>query len=421
MKQKRRTVTAITVGLLSILLFLVFSANLIVLNGYLTIESEETRNELEKISASFENELDFLSVSVADNAADDEAYRFVLDRNERFIRQNLTDKSFAKLRVNIALFVQPNGEIIHSYCERRETLNPELLPQLFAPLLNPASPLMQCKIVDSSVKGIVVLAGTPVLIAARPVLTSISEGPVHGLLIMGRILDKSELARLKALTRQQDLGVTVCAGKAGSVVPYPGGKPLTLASSYGLQRLDNNTLNGFVLLGDLFKRPALLVKVPMSRNFYHIGVKTVRYFIAWAIVISLLAIYTINKALGRFYSTKRRADIERLYTAAVEGCDQGVAIIALDSGRIVQANVAVTTMLGYTPGQLDGTLFREILAEGVDLFAHCREEVIAGGKAVTQQFTLNRDDVTTVAVTVRFSLTGHDDERYICLLISTAS
>lgn len=416
MNRKQKTLFAITVGLLGILLFLFLSARFIVLTSYRAIEKASAKEHLQRVVNAIDNELDSMASSAGDYASWDDTYRFIQDGNAEFIKSNLAEASLAKLRVNLVAFIRPSGEIVFAKALDRETAKAVPLPPGLGQHLTASSPLLQHRSTESTVKGVLVAHGTPILVVAKPILTNEGKGPIHGTLIMGRFIDAAETARLANMTRLH-LDISACDQASLNAAPFKGKKPLTLAKPFRIHRADDKTLNGFALIGDIYNRPALLTQITLVRQIYQQGVKTLRYFLFCCVLISLVSIIVCNWGLGKYFASQREEETERLYAAAVEHAAMGVAILEAGSCRIVRANTELSLLLGYPPGLLEGTLFREILADAPEFFERCIETVLRDGKTNRAELHLTRNDRSMAVVEVHASGTLLDDQQYLCLML----
>lgn len=416
MNRKQKTLFVITVGLLGILLLLLLSARFIVLTSYRAIEKASAKEHLQRVVNAIDNELDSMASSTGDYAAWDDTYRFMQDGNAEFIKSNLAEDSLAKLRVNLVAFVRPSGEIVFAKALDSGTAKAVPLPPGLGQHLTASSPLLQHRSTESTVKGVLVTHGTPILVVAKPILTNEGKGPIRGTLIMGRFIDAAETARLANITRLH-LDISACDQATLNTAPFKGKKPLSLDKPFRVHRADEKTLNGFALIGDIYNRPALLAQITLVRQIYQQGVKTLRYFLFCCVLISLVSIIVCNWGLGKYFGSQREEETERLYAAALEHTAMGVAILEAASCRIVRANTGFSVQMGYPPGLIEGTLFREILADNPESFERCIETVFRDGKTNRAELHLTRNDRSLAVMEVHASGTMLDDQQYLCLVL----
>ncbi|MBT0665314.1 hypothetical protein KI809_13490 [Geobacter pelophilus] len=415
MEQKKKAIITFSATLLVILLLLLISVKYLVLNSYLALEDEDAKEHLQRVDYAFESELDSLEAIAGDYAAWDDTYRFVQTAEPRYVASNLTDDSLAKLRVDLIVFVRNDGQAIFSKFLKSGAASADIATQWLLKHLEPSSPLLQCKSPQNKVRGVIVIAGVPYLVIAKPVLTSEVQGPVIGSLIMGRKIDTGELSRMQKMTRLP-LDVSIIEPNSPLPVASRSAKPLSLENRFLVRKVNYETLNGLALIGDIYRKPALLIKVKIERDIYRSGVKTSRYFMAWAVIISLISIIVLDSVLGRFVSEKRNIEAERLNFAAIQGMACGVVLLESESYRIVQVNPAFAFSLGYSPERLCGVLLRELFADSSD-FAGFLESLRNGAKAVLPELRLLKNDRTVVALDAEATQAVLDGIEYVCLLL----
>ncbi|GAM09059.1 CHASE4 domain protein [Geobacter sp. OR-1] len=415
MEPKNKAIIAFSAALTVILLLLLISVKYLVLNSYLALEEEDAKEHLQRVDNALESELDSLESTAGDYAAWDDSYRFMHDANPEYVASNLSEYSLSKLRVDLVVFVRNDGGIIHANALKSRTGAGLSTPDWLANHLEPSSPLRQCNAPGDRVRGVIVIEGAPYLISARPVLTNDMQGPVIGSLIMGRKIDSAELSRMQKFTRLP-LDISVLEPNLNLPVSLNNDKPLSLENRYAVKKVNVGVLNGYALVGDIYRRPALLVKAKIERDIYRSGVKTSRYFMAWAVVISILSIIVLDSVLARFDSTKRNIEAERLNFAAMQGMACGVILLESESFRIVQVNPAFAFSLGYSPERLCGVLLRELFADIGD-FAVFMASVQSRARAELPELRLLNNDRSAVAMTADASRAVLDGNEYDCLLL----
>jgi PAS domain S-box-containing protein len=414
MKRYQETLLVSSIGLLVILVILLLSAKFIVLKSFRMIETADVTEHLERIVSTVDNDLASLGAWAGDYATWDDTYRYLQDSNPDFVSTNLTATSLAKLNIDLVALVRSTGEIVYATALNSKTAQIEPAPADLVQHLTPTSPLLQLPAAESTVKGILPLAGGPLLVVAKPVLTSAGTGPIKGALIMGRFINTAEIAHLANLTRIPLEKVPLDAHTL-TAPPFSKAKPLSLANPIRVKRLNEETVHGFALFGDLYQRPALLIKATIPRHIYIQGVKTIRYFLVWCGLIALGGIIAINWGLKKYAQSQLYEEKERLFAAALTQTATAIVILEAASGRIVQANAAFSLLLGFAPSQLEGTLIRELLRDSQAEFEQCREATLRQGNRLTCALQLVHHDTSTVSVAMDANVIRQNGQQYLCL------
>ncbi|TLN01675.1 hypothetical protein FDZ71_13515, partial [bacterium] len=100
-------------GLIALFVFLLITSKLFMLDSYELLEEREVRQIVQRALSCLDNEIFQLGTVVSDYAGWDETYRFVRDGNAAYIKSNLTDETFGRLRINVILFVSSSGQIVY--------------------------------------------------------------------------------------------------------------------------------------------------------------------------------------------------------------------------------------------------------------------------------------------------------------------
>ena len=95
--------------LVSLNLVLYAASSTILLNRFNKLEKERVRQNVERVVEALANEENQLNSIAKDWAPWDETYSFIKNTNKRYIKTNLDDQTFANLRLNVMLFLDPKG------------------------------------------------------------------------------------------------------------------------------------------------------------------------------------------------------------------------------------------------------------------------------------------------------------------------
>ncbi len=415
MKRKNETLMVSFIGMLVILMILLFSANTIVLKSFRALEKEDSLDHLKRIASAINNELDALNAWAGDYATWDDTYRFMQDGNAEFVASNMTDSSLSQLKIDLIAFVRPNGEIVLAKTVSNKRSQPQPFPPDLLPHLAADSPLIQLLSAGSAKQGILSLA-TPLMIVARPILTSNGNGPTAGSLIMGRFLNAAEIARLGNLSRVP-FTITRVERSMLTAPPFTGKSPLSLAKPYQLVRPSDSIAHGYALLPDIYQQPGALVHATMERHVYMQGIKTVRYFLVWCVLISLLGLVAINWGMGKYAASLPQNERDCLFAVALDQSTLPVAILDAATSRIVQVNGALARLLSHAPEQLQGVLFRELLTESVSVFERCCAAAYQERQRQCCELQLRCHDGSSVPVQMTASLLDQNGQQYLFLLL----
>lgn len=283
MKLHRKALITIGVTLVSLIVVLYATSQIILLGGFAELEEQNTYQNVERAISALSDELSTLNAMTYDWAAWDDTYTFIEDVNDGYIKSNLVDETFTGLRLNLMLFIHSSGKVVFGKAFDLQNEEEIPVPQSLQEHLSNNGLLLHHPGTESSITGIVLLPEGPMLIASRPILTSEDEGPIRGTLVMERYLDSAEINRLAETTH---LFLTVHRFDDSQMLPdfQVVRSSLSKEEPIFVRPLNEHSIAGYALLKDIYGMPILVLKAYMPRDIYEQGRTTIRYF-----VLSLLA------------------------------------------------------------------------------------------------------------------------------------
>jgi len=289
MSLRKKTLIIISLTFLGLMVTLYFASRLILLGSFAQLEQQNMRQHVARVLNALSDELTALNITAGDWAAWDETYAFAEDRNEQYIRDNITGLAISNLRLNLILFANNSGEPVFSWAFDLTDQAEVPVPQNIMTLLEAGSPLLDLPDPASSFTGLIALPEGPMLLASRPIVTSEYTGPIRGTLMMGRYLDAAEISQLSETTRLS-IAILPLAG-----VPLP---PDFQAAQAGLleqdsgdilvQPLDSQSIAGYTLLQDIYGQPILMLRVDAPRTVYRQGQTAISYFLLALVGVALI-------------------------------------------------------------------------------------------------------------------------------------
>jgi sensor domain CHASE-containing protein len=280
---KMRSKVLIIVAALMITIFVAIYAvvNIIFLQSYVALEKQETTESVTRTIKVLYNELADVSSRVGDWASWDDTYNFVQTLNESYIAINLYNSAFINLRLSLMLFINSSGNIVYGKAFDLSSNAEATMPQGISEEISSKPALWNFTTTDSKMEGILLLPQEPMIFSSQPILTSQSEGPIRGALIMGRYIDSSEISHISytvgypvTVSRFNDLQMQRDFQIARS--------SLSNTSSIFVEPLNAGSVSGYALVNDVFSNPALILRIDLPRDIYEQGLTTATYFIAIA-------------------------------------------------------------------------------------------------------------------------------------------
>jgi len=212
-------------------------------------------------------ELRQLSTTAGDYAGWDDAFAFVQNENPAFVKSNMDIAVHEKLRLNLMVYVNRSGKVVHSrlydYNKRQEIP----VSQALISHLQPGKPLLNHSSPDSSIQGLLQLPEGLMLVASRPVLTSSYQGPVMGSMVLGRYLDTAEAKRLSELTKL-NMKIVNTSDESRSNTIKPTFNQLTSHLAVYVKPLNDELIVGMAQLQDIYGNTAGFLQVEEARYIH---------------------------------------------------------------------------------------------------------------------------------------------------------
>jgi len=273
-----KTLLIILVAMFGLVGGLYFLARVLLLRGYSNLESDFAHNDMDRVSSALENELATLDRTELDYSAWDESVLFVQGKNPRYPKADLPTAIMEQMKLNFVVLLDQSGREVFSRGYNLVTLDEAPLPGGLRAQLKPGSQLLKHPSPSSKVSGILMLSSGPALFVSRPVVSTNSEGPIVGTMIIGRAVDSDEVLRLSEMTHlsldifrfdspkvPDDLrGLTGDQIKPASTLVKPEGKDWIAA---------------YRELKDVYGNPGIVLRVQIQRDIYQQGQTTLLQFL----------------------------------------------------------------------------------------------------------------------------------------------
>lgn len=379
MRFRRKIALIIVAAICGFLLIVYFLVRLVVLDSFVHLEQDQMHRDLDRATNALDEQLNYLTATTTDWAYWDDTYAFVRDRNAAYIEANLTDETMVNLNLSFVLYANEAGQTVFSKAYDSERgqevplpagLDEHLLPDCLLSLDGNASNVR---------RGLIVLPDGPMLVVARPILSSAAQGPAHGTLIFGSDLDEAQIARLAESTRLS-LATKLWDEPHPTTDFRAARASLSAQSPTMVHPLDNDTIAGYALLTDIYGHPALILRVELPRQIYARGQAALTYFMALMLGLGLLVGVVLLVLLERTVLAEAQMGV------MFEHSSDPIVLMQTD-GTIRRVNPAFRQVFNGRSDRLTGqplpTLF-----DGQ--FAHPLEEAL---RAVVEQGENRKMDV----------------------------
>jgi PAS domain S-box-containing protein len=414
LRRKSQLIVGLAIAALIVVLF--FTSEIIVLSSFARLEERNTRLNVEQAQDALADDLAQLNITAGDYAGWDDTYAFIEDANPAYVEANTGAAVLSNLQINLWAFVHASGRIVFSKAFDLDTEAELPFPDSLSAYLSVGSPLLRHADTESSVAGIVLLPEGPVLLVSRPILTSEYQGPIRGALIMGRYLNATKIGQL-AQTTHLSLAVYPIGG-----APPPDVQAARAALSEDkpiqVRPLGDQAIAGYALLKDLDGQPALVLRVDTPRDIYQQGLATVRYFFLWLVAIGLVFGVAAQALLDKWIlSQQARQESEERFRAVVEQSAEGVLLVDTGTKRVLEANAAFWTLLGYDEKDAPALTLYDIVAHDRAEVDRDVERILAAPRHFIGEQRYRRADASIVEVESSANLVAHRGKTVLSLVV----
>jgi diguanylate cyclase (GGDEF)-like protein/PAS domain S-box-containing protein len=212
--------------LILLLVFFLFASlnygihRFIILPGFKALEVSEAKKDMERCVKAIREEIHHVDILCHDWAAWDALYDFTASPSPSFPNKNLHQDTMVNNRLSLACIIDISGQL--TFCEawdlsQRDKTVLTSLPERLLSLVKTfaSSSWSKADLARVKITGLYNSDRGPMLISLRLITTSRNRGPVRGVLILGRLLDRTFMAQL---AEQVDLDFSVLAMEGDGLI-----------------------------------------------------------------------------------------------------------------------------------------------------------------------------------------------------------
>ncbi len=311
---------------------------------FFRLEGQQAEQDLQRVRHALEREISHLDEVCWDWAGWDDMYAFVKSPSPQFIASNLVLGTFLDNRINLIYLYDRQGRLVwgeaHEMTEGRplalalfeQSHLPEMLalPEQMPSGKSPA---------DFGISGILPTEHGPLLLSARPVLTSENRGPTRGTLVMGRLLDASLAADLAEQTRLEFF--------VGQPEPPSEGKNFRFDPDADFPQFDKShegRLVTYQIYPDLRGQPAFLIRVESPRTLIR-TLRSMMRHVVLSLIVAGLALFVLLSTL-----------LQRIILGPVSRLTEHARAIRTDGDLSARIHLRRSDEIGQLSCEFDGMM-----------------------------------------------------------------
>jgi len=250
------------------------------------LERKQAQSNLHRVENVIENELEDLATLAADWAAWEDSYRFVRGENPSF-HEHLSVISLSRIDVDLMLLFDADYQSAGGWYSSLPEGHAAAVTAVFDHPLDPHDRLLSLSMSGTEGVGLLSTKLGWMLVSSNPIRQTDRQGPVGGVLIMGRLLDDE---RVEQLALRTEVDFQLLAPEDEPLAPELQASSLSGAQQIFLHSPDDELLLGYKRLEGMYHEPALLLEVHTPRDSSALGFKTVYLTVLFLILAGVVVI-----------------------------------------------------------------------------------------------------------------------------------
>jgi two-component system, sensor histidine kinase and response regulator len=296
--------------------------------SFAELEREDARTAVRRVDYALDVRLKNLGVSAAGWGNWSETYRFVEDHNPTFLTVNMSDTTLKQLDVSVLLIVDLDGNFALKEGFDLNTNRPLQVDLLSRDSLPADFPWRKNIREGRPARGLMKTDRGVMMIAASPILDGNEGGPVHGTVILGRLLSADEILQI-GLQAQESVTMTSVGEDTRTDVLLETPNTTQVSRSFA----------------DIYDQPVMALRVDVPRRITARGRSAVAYSSGYLIgaavlVLALLVVILHRIVLAPLAKVTRHAVAigegnDLTARLQIEGRDE-IAVLARELDRMVE-------------------------------------------------------------------------------------
>ena len=316
LKTKSTLVSVISSVFFVVMIMLVLYRVLIV--RFQEIENQRVERNIRRISAIIEDNFNQINTKLSDWSNWDDTYKYLTDRNDEYIKSNLPVSTFEGIGIDVALFIDKEEKIVRELDTTKNISVSEVIPPSdMSKYFASGSALLKIGQDGSSNQGIIKIDSGVLLFVVRNVYKSIGYGESNGKIVFGKYLNQNIVNSMKDLT-QFDAGMSfwddekIPTDYQEMKYEYERNGKKSL-----VKVLSNEIISGYLVLEDVFGKPAVIVRSDIGRDIVLQGKESLKILavllLISGVVIALSNVLLINGVVLKKILTMS-SDVDKLGT-----------------------------------------------------------------------------------------------------------
>ena len=263
------------------------------------LENDNARNNMQRTLNALQQEQTNLDILLSDWASWDDTYEYIENLNSDYEEANIAPSAFETLRLNLMIFINKKGKVVKAIYFDLDSLREQDFPEGLLGQILDNRRLIRHDFLNSKVNGIMITSVGPILIASRPILTSLREGPARGALIFGRCMNSDFIAHFGDLTGLDvDAHLLNAAGLPEDVSAAV--RSMARGQLISTRVINEYSIAAYSPIDDIDGEPAMIIRTIQPRPIFNYGKTIVGNVIYLLLAIGIAFFILAIVATDRF-------------------------------------------------------------------------------------------------------------------------
>lgn len=312
MKISIKTVIAIIVTTICLLLIIQVFSNSVVQTQCLNIEQSEVQQAISRIQQAVTNRYTQIGTEVLSWSQLNSTYEFMQNLNtNEYNATYLTVSSLDNLDINFVIFLNVEGDFVTGMGLNLTTLQPIPIPPDIITKVSSDSLIWNLGIaVNSPTSGFISTLQGPLMFASSPILMTNGAGPSQGVLVFGKYFNSgnegtgvgaSETEKISIVMGYQMFMEPIATFESQNSIQNG-----TLPASY-IKPQNQQYITGYDIIDDIDGHPLFALGAMIPRTVYDQGLASISYIdevllsagIVFSVIIVLFLEFSVLRRLGK--------------------------------------------------------------------------------------------------------------------------